>query len=164
MLKSKYSNRIIIPVIWYLILVLFTIKYSWEIIINGYFLFPIAVKSQLLDYMISIILLISIFSTPFFIANHFVLLNITDKDVQFVILFFKSGLIRKEDIVCSIEKESFSRYSMPNKYFIINDKNNPKIKIKISEYYIRNYEDIRDSCFLLSNSKDNDHEKNRNTL
>jgi len=28
---------------------------------------------------------------------------------------------------------------MPNKYFVIEDKNNPKIRIKISEYYIGNY-------------------------
>lgn len=71
--------------------------------------------------------------------------------------------MKKIESKYSEEDEEFSKY-FPARYFSIQEKSDPKIKIKISEYYIRNYEDIRDSCFLLSNSKDNDHEKNRNKI
>lgn len=144
MLKSKYSYRIIIPIIWYLLLLLFTIKYDYEMIINGRFLSPTVINSLLLDYLISISLFISCFLVPYFISNLFTRLEITDEYVQFVIFFFKRITIRKEDVICSEEKESFSQYAMPNKYFMLKDKNNPKVNVKISEYYIRNYWEIRD--------------------
>jgi len=146
MLKSKYSYRIIIPISWYLVVLLFTIKYDYEMIINGRFLSPTIIKSQSLDYLISISLLVSCFLVPYFIMNLFTRLEITDEYAQIEIFFFRKIIIQKEDVICSEEKESFSQYSMPNKYFVLKDQNNPKIRIKISEYYIQNYQEIWDYC------------------
>ncbi|WP_347069698.1 hypothetical protein [Flavobacterium sp. WV_118_3] len=115
-------------------------------IINGRFLSPTIIKSQSLDYLISISLLVSCFLVPYFIMNLFTRLEITDEYVQIEIFFFRKIIIQKEDVICSEKKENFSQYSMPNKYFVLKDQNNPKIRIKISEYYIQNYQEIWDYC------------------
>lgn len=68
--------------------------------------------------------------------------EITGDIIKIKRLLRMSVYIHKKNIVCTREYVKLPRY-FRLRYFIITDKSNPKVKIKVTEYYVQNYTEIR---------------------
>lgn len=68
--------------------------------------------------------------------------EITGDVIKIKRVFKKSCFIHQSNVVCSREYVKLPRY-FSLRYFVITDKSNPKIKIKVSQYYLQNYTEIR---------------------
>ncbi len=143
--KSKYSNSALQPFVIGIVLFGFVFKCLVAFLVRGHFLYPEFIESLLLDYVVGGLLLISFSALMIHIYHYYITLKITTDHITVRRLFEKAYVIdRKNIIYCEKEKEDyFTRYSTSGRYFILKDKSNIEIRIKISEYYIRNYDEIQ---------------------
>ena len=142
MLKIKYSTRIFIMFIAYIVLFVFTLKFVIDVNLYGCFIYTITIGSRLFDIFSSLIMLIPLTVISTELYYDFIQLKVVGDDLKVKRLFTKIYTICKSNIVIEGGEQISNSEYHSGRFFIIKDSSNPNIKIKISEYYIRNYEEI----------------------
>lgn len=146
-IKSKYSLRLLIPVSFYSLLLMFAIKYVIEIIDRGHFLFPDFLKSEQIDKIICLFSVFIVLLFPFYLRSNVGSLEIIDNKIVLKPFLGKKRIYLFSEIKVEFKTE-FTRYNMPDKYLIIRNKFD-RNKFKLSKYYHKNYESIES---ILGNS------------
>lgn len=145
--ETHYSNRIIFPVAGCILFLLFTVLYTFEIYTKGCFIYSKTLGSSMFDLFVCAFSFIPFFVMTQKVYRYYVKLIITDTVIQVKRPLGKPSLIDKGNLCLTSEKGKYSK-EFPNRYFIITDKRNPENKIIVSEYFIRNYKEIRNSLSL----------------
>lgn len=145
-IETKYSNRAVFSVVGCLVVLLFTLFYTVEIYTKGCFIYSKTLESRIFDLFVCAFSFIPVLLMSIKVYRYFVKLTITDDVIQVKRPLKKSCLIDKKDVCFTAKQGVYSKY-FPNRCFTVTDKKNPQNKIIVSEYYFRNYEEVRNGLW-----------------
>ncbi|WP_300488237.1 hypothetical protein [Flavobacterium sp.] len=107
-------------------------------------------ESRLCDILMSLLGFIPLIVFSRQLYKNYIRLKIEGDTLKIKRVFTKPDSIHKNNIIVEREKEEQggNLKKHENRFFILRDRSNPNVKIKISEYYVRNYKEILEYCQL----------------
>ncbi|GEM_PF-1382779 len=148
--KIKYKHRIFIVFVIYALLLIFTINFVIDVNLHGCFIYSISMESRLCDIFMSLLGFFPLIVFSLQLYENYIQLKLEGDSLKIKRFFTKPYSIHKNNIIIERKKEEegSNLKKRANRFFIVRDRSNPNVKIKISECYVRNYEEILKYCQL----------------